>query len=468
MGSTRKVDVVVVGAGLAGLTAARDLVAGGASVLVIEARDRVGGRTLNHTFTQGAADGTVVELGGQWVGPTQDRVLALAEELGIGIFAQYNEGNSVTFIDGKPYFFASDDSSWGLTDAALTEVERSITTLEALAVTVPKDAPWEAPNAHELDGQTFETWLQANVTNEQTMAFWHATIRGVFSCQSTELSLLHFLFYIHSGGLMERMTSVVDGAEESRVVGGSQVLATNLAERLGDAVQLGSPVSAIDHSGETVVVHHDGGSVQCERVIVSVPPPLAARIRYTPALPAERDQVTQAVQMGSVIKFQIAYETPFWREDGKTGLYAFLDTDAPIVVGYDNCPQDLQCGVLLGFFEGAQARKWSKVSSEERKAAVIAALEPAFGAKVHDVVDYVDQDWAAEEWTRGCYGGRLLPGAWTEFGPSLRKPVGRLHWAGTETAEVWNGYMDGAVRSGERAAAEVAEALRSRAAFAGA
>jgi monoamine oxidase len=345
-------------------------------------------------------------------------------------------------------------------------VQESIAALEALAITVPKDAPWEAPNAEELDGQTFETWLQANVEHEHTKAFWHATIRGVFSCQSTELSLLHFLFYINSGGLMQRMTSVVDGAEESRVEGGSQVLAITLAERLGDVVQLSAPVTAIDHSGATVVVRYDGGTVQCERVIVSVPPPLAARIRYTPALPAERDQVTQAVQMGSVIKFQIAYETPFWREQGKTGLYAFLDTDAPVVVGYDNCPQDVQCGVLLGFFEGAQARKWSKVSPQERKQAVIEALEPAFGPKVRDAIDYVDQDWAAEEWTRGCYGGRLLPGAWTQFGPSMRKPVGRLHWAGTETSDIWNGYMDGAVRSGERAAAEVAAALRGVAAAA--
>jgi monoamine oxidase len=198
--------------------------------------------------------------------------------------------------------------------------------------------------------------------------------------------------------------------------------------------------------------------------VVAIPPPLASRIRYTPALPSKRDQVTQAVQMGAVIKYQIAYDTPFWREDGKTGLIAWIDEDAPVVVAYDNCPQDLRCGVMRGFFEGAQARKYAMATAEERKRVVIETLVPALGEKARQPIDYVDQDWAAEEWTRGCYGGRLLPGAWTQFGEALREPIGRLHWAGTETAETWNGYMDGAVRSGERVATEVAEALRGHAA----
>jgi monoamine oxidase len=464
MATTRKVDVVVVGAGLAGLTAANQLVDGGVSVAVLEARDRVGGRTLNHQFTQGVAAGTTVELGGQWVGPTQDRVIALAEELGIGLFPQYNSGESMTFIDGEAFPFPDDDASWGLTDEALAEAERSQQQLEGMATKVPLDAPWSAPQAGEWDGQTFETWLRANVKGDHTRRFWRAVIRGVFSCQSTELSLLHFLFYIHSGGLLDRMTSVVDGAEESRVVGGSQAIAIALAARLGDVVELNSPVHAIDHSGDVVLVTHERGTAEAERVVVSVPPPLASRIRYTPALPSQRDQVTQAVQMGSVIKFQIAYATPFWREEGKTGLIAWLDEDAPVVVAYDNCPQDLRCGVMLGFFEGAQAREYATATMERRREVVIEALEPALGEKARQPIDYIDQDWAAEEWTRGCYGGRLLPGAWTQFGPALREPVDRLHWAGTETAEIWNGYMDGAVRSGERAAAEVAEALRESAA----
>lgn len=456
----RDVDVVIVGAGLAGLTAAKQLTDGGADVVVLEARDRVGGRTFNHEFTQGTAAGAVVELGGQWVGPTQDRVLALAEELGIGIFPQYNSGESVTFMSGERLPFPEDDASWGLTGETLEEAGRNQQQLEAMATKVPLDAPWSAANAAEWDSMTFETWIRDNVEGEDAQQFWRTVVPGVFSCETTELSLLHFLFYIHSGGLLDRMISVASGAEESRVSGGSQAIALALHERLGDRVVLNAPVTAIEHGGDGVTVAHDRGSVRGRRAIVCVPPPLASRIRYSPALPARRDHATQAVQMGSVIKFQIAYERPFWREDGKTGLICWMDADSPILVAYDNCPEDVRCGVMLGFFEGAQARKYASATVEERRQVVMDELEPALGPKVREPIEYVDQDWAAEEWTRGCYGGRLLPGGWTEYGPALSEPVGRLHWAGTETAAIWNGYMDGAVRSGERAATEVSEALR--------
>jgi monoamine oxidase len=466
LNSTQQVDVAIVGAGLAGLSAAKRLSEDGVSLTVLEARDRVGGRTFNHVLTQGAAEGAIVELGGQWVGPTQDRVLALTSELGIGLFPTYKDGESMTFMNGERLPFPDDDASWGLTGATLEEAARNQGQLEEMAMKVPAEAPWSAPEAVDWDSQTFENWIRHNVTDEGAAKFWRTTIPGVFSCESTEVSLLHFLFYIRAGGLLDRMVSITDGAEESRVSGGSQAIAVALHERLGDKVVLNAPVYAIDQTGDSVRVTHDGGVVEAKRAIVAIPPALAGRIRYSPILPSDRDYLTQAFPMGAVIKFQMAYETPFWREDGRTGLIAWMDPDAPVLVAYDNSPEDLRCGVMLGFFESAQARKYAKVTPEERKRVAIEALEPALGPRVREPLEYVDQDWAAEEWTRGCYGGRLLPGGWTQYGPALREPVGRLHWAGTETSEIWNGYMDGAVRSGERAASEVARALGTPAAAA--
>lgn len=447
---------------MAGLAAAKQLTDEGFSVTILEARDRVGGRTLNHRFTQGAADGVIVELGGQWVGPTQDRVIALAEELGIGLFPQYNTGESVSFLAGERLPFPEDDASWGLVGGTLEEAGRNQEELEAMASTIPLDEPWSAPKAAEWDSITFETWIHQSVKDEGAAQFWRTLVPGVFSCDTSEVSLLHFLFYIHSGGLLDRMIGVSSGAEESRISGGSQAIALAVQDRLGDKVVLNAPVHSIDQTGDSVVVSHDGGVVEAERAIVTIPPALAGRIRYSPALPSQRDHLTQAFPMGAVIKFQMAYETPFWREDGKTGLICWMDADSPILVAYDNCPEDVQCGVMLGFFEGAQARKYASTSPEERQQVAIEELESALGPTAREPIEYIDQDWAAEEWSRGCYGGRLLPGGWTQHGPALREPVGKLHWAGTETSDVWNGYMDGAVRSGERAAGEVAAALGSR------
>lgn len=459
MSPTHDVDAVVVGAGLAGLTAAKGLVDDGFSVCVLEARDRVGGRTFNHEFTEGNAAGVVVELGGQWLGPTQKRVLALAEELGIELFETYVSGESASIVNGDRRPFAADDHNRGYTGEALEDLIRTRTELDEMATEVPLEEPWAAPKALEWDAQTFDSWVEANCRNDEIKGFWRALVPGVFSCQTTELSLLHYLFYTHAGGGLSPMITVDGGADESRVVGGSQAIANVLAERLGDAVRLSSPVTAIEHSDEGVRVSYDGGAVSAARAIVAVPTPLAGRLRYSPPLPSVRDQLTQAVQMGSVIKFQIAYATPFWRQAGLSGLTSWRGGDRPLLVVFDNSPQDSRCGVIVGFFEGWQARKHAPLSMEERKRVVVEELEQAFGAGAREPVDYVDLDWMAEEWTRGCYGGRFTPGAWTGLGPALREPIGSLHWAGTETSPIWNGYMDGAVRSGERAAAEVSAAI---------
>jgi monoamine oxidase len=450
-GSPERVDVAVVGAGLAGLVAARDLLAAGLSVLVLEARDRVGGRILNHKLEGGA----VVEVGGQWVGPTQERVLALAEELGVGLYLTYVEGEHFLAVDGAVKRYGGDD--FALPEEALADVGETHQRLQEMASTVPLDKPWRAAEAAAWDAQTVEAWLVANAKTEVGLGYWRTLVPALFSAEAAEMSLLHFLFYCQSGGTLDRLVATSGGAQESRLVGGSQQLALRLADRLGDVVRLGVPVTVITQDDEGVKITHDGGIVEAGRAIVAVPPTLAGRIRYFPPLPPLRDQLTQQVPMGYVTKVQIAYPEPFWRTDGLSGSVFSQDDDVSMI--FDNSPQDLSCGVLLGFLEGAHARRAGKLPPDERRELILSAFARYFGPRAANPAEYVERDWAAEEWSRGCYGGRFGTGVWTGYGEALREAVGRVHWAGTETAEVWNGYMDGAVRSGERAALEVSIAL---------
>jgi monoamine oxidase len=450
--SREDADVVVVGAGLAGLTAARDLEAAGRSVVVLEARERVGGRLLNHSF----ADGTLVELGGQWVGPTQHRVLALADELGLALFPSYDDGESILELNGTQLRFT--DATFGLTGDVLEDIGSVQAAMEELAESVVLDAPWVTANAEVLDRQTADAWLVEHCATSDGLQFWRILVSAVISAEASETSLLHWLFYVKSGGLIDMLVSTTGGAQESRVRGGTQALATGLAARLAD-VCVASPVTAIeqDHAGVRVV--HDGGEVRAKHAIVAVPPTLSGRIRYQPALPAHRDHLIQNCPAGWVIKLQMAFDEPFWRGDGLSGMVVSLDRDVSVM--FDNSPEDLRCGVLLGFLEANAGRRAALLSPEARKALVLADFAAVFGSRAAAPREYIEHDWAADEWSRGCYGGRLTPNAWTQYGAAMRQAVGCIHFAGAETSDVWNGYMDGAVRSGERAAAEVAAALRS-------
>ena len=204
-----------------------------------------------------------------------------------------------------------------------------------------------------------------------------------------------------------------------------------------------------------MLVESDALHVTAQRAIIAIPPTLAGRLRYRPALPGYRDQLTQRIPMGTVIKVHCLYETPFWREKGLSGQVV---SDGGIMrITFDNSPESGKPGVLLGFIEGDEGRIWGRRSLQERRAAVLTCLVRYFGETAGQPYEYLEQNWADEEYTRGCYAGIMPPGVWTAYGEALRAPIGRLHWAGTETATVWNGYMDGAIRSGERAAAEVLE-----------
>jgi monoamine oxidase len=446
------VDVVVVGAGFAGLVAARELKKSGLSVAVLEGRDRVGGRVKNAT----TSDGTVVELGGQWIGPSQDVVIALTDELGLERFPTYNTGENLVH-DGKR-LRRYKGAIPRLSPAVLADIGQAQLRLDRMAKRVPLDEPWRARRAVSWDGQTVESWVRRNVRTRLAREMLRLGVRAVFAAEATDLSLLHFLFYSHSGGFLDSLFNVKEGAQEQRVVGGTQLIADRMADELGDSVILPAPVrqiSQLPDGTRTVVVKGGEQTISARRVVVAVPPHLAGRIEYDPELPPWRDQLTQRMPMGSVIKCMAVYDEPFWRSEGLTGQ--MTDVEGPAQLTFDNSPPSGSPGVLLAFVEGVHARELSHRSPDERRKAVVACLARCFGPKAESPNEYMDLDWSAERFSGGCYGALLAPGVLSAYGPGLREPCGPIHFAGTETAAVWAGYMDGAIRSGERVAREVTE-----------
>lgn len=460
-------DVVIVGAGLAGLVAARRLVEAGVSILVLEARQRVGGRVLNEDI----GDGKIVELGGQWIGPTQRRIAALASELGVGTFPTHDEGRHLIEIVGKrtSYTGAITDIRVGLlwnlakimSPLAMAEFERARARLDRMARQVPLEEPWTAPRAIEWDSQTFASWIRRNARTAAARRLLELTTEAVWAAEPSDLSLLHVLFYTHSGDDFNTLVRTGGGAQQDRFHGGSQRIALLIAAELGEKrLELGAPVRRIKQREGGVVVYADapfgernGLVVQARRAIVAVPPTLTSRIAYDPSLPAMRDQLIQRMPQGTVVKTMAVYEQPFWREKGFSGQ-ATSDI-GPAGIVFDNSPPDGVPGVLLGFLEGRLARQWGARSADQRRDAILAGHARLFGKEAAQPDRFIERNWADEEWTRGCYGCLMTTGGWTEYGPALRRPVGALHWAGAETATVWSGYMDGAVQSGERAADEV-------------
>ncbi len=446
---TDTADVVVVGAGFAGLTTARELVAKGRSVIVLEARDRVGGRVL----VQPIGDGQVIDVGGQWTGPGQDRILALAEAVGVESFPTYGaEAQHVQYRDGALARYSGPVPD---TDPALLgEFVGATQRLDEMAAEIPTEAPWTAPHANEWDAQTFQGWMDANLTSAGAKSLMRTVIEAVYAVQPHDLSLLYMLFYARAagGGLMY-LTGTEGGAQQDRFDGGSQLVAIKVAEELGERVWLSCPVRRIGQDESGVQVEGDGFSVHGQRAIVAIPPALAGRIEYRPALPALRDQLTQRTPMGSVIKVNAVYDEPFWRAQGLSGR-AVSDT-GPVKFTFDNSPRGGSPGVLVGFIEGGDARRLSAAPEAQRRQAVLGCFERYLGPRAGKPREYIERDWSAEEYSRGCYGAVFPAGTLVSCGRALREPVGRIHWAGTETATVFPGYMDGAVQSGERAAVEL-------------
>jgi putrescine oxidase len=440
-------DVVVIGAGIAGLVAATDLLAGGREVVVLEARDRVGGRLLNIEI-----GGEPNELGGQWIAPYQSEMHALLADLAIELFHAYREGDHLT-IDAEGTLHRYHGADDPLPGASSRAYDVGVAKLDALVAELDPEAPWEHARAAELDAITFEQWLAAEVDDARGRDLLRAFMAGGYMTKPAEtFSLLSALATVAGAGSVANLFEP-DLCLHSRVVGGSQLIALRLAERLGDRVVLDAPVRTVRWRDEGIEVETASHHVTAPGAVVAVPPNVAGLIRFEPALPGWRMRLHQAMTQGDVIKVLAVYDEPFWRADGLAGEgfapYAFVREV------YDNTPPAGAPGVLCTFLAGERARTAERLEPGERRRLVLEGLARFFGPRAHDAVDVIERDWSQEEWTRGAYAATFGIGGLSRHGADLTRPVGPIHWACTDLAGIGHMHMEGAVRSGRAAARSI-------------
>lgn len=443
-----EVDYCVVGAGFAGLTAALRLKQAGRSVAVLEARDRVGGRT----YTEVLADGSWVDRGGAWIGPGQDRIYALMNEFGVPSYKQYTDGKSMMVVDGKQHRYAG-TIPWTLSPWATMNLGIGLMKIRQMCRSIPLEAPWEAHKAGEWDKISLGAWLDKNLMSRQARDLLDMALAGPYTSAAPEVSLLWMLYQMASGGGPDFVVSSEDGSQDSRPVGGMGAIYRPMAAELGDALQLSQPVRFIAQDADGVTVRSDDLTVRARRVIVAVPLAIAGQIVYEPILPTDRWFLHQRMPGGAIVKISVIYDEPFWRADGLSGQSASPGSPATLTI--DACTDTGMPGVLCVITEGRTARALGRLYEADRQATIVRELVDRFGAKAASPVGYHEQDWTIERYSGGGMISHAPTGVLTEFGPALREPCGRIHWAGTESSAVMCGWVDGAVRSGERAATEV-------------
>ena len=442
-------DVCIVGAGYAGLTAAWELHRAGKSVVVLEARDRVGGRVWTDTLD----DGTPVDRGAGWIAPRHDAYQRLAKEFSVSLFKTYTDGDHLVAAEGKTGRYSGLVPKL-LGPVSIVTLARAMSRLDRMARKLPMDAPWDAKRAAEWDGRTIEAWLErSGVRGKVASGMLETSMRGLFTSDLADVSLLHLLFLVRSAGSINTLLSIEGGYQENLVHGGAASVAFRVADALGDSVRLHAPVRTVTQVVDRVVVASDDVEVTAHHAIVAVPPALALEIAFDPPLAGDRISLYKQAIGGPETKTLVAYDEPFWRSDGLSGQT--IEARSAAEVTLDASPGSGRRGVIASFTFGPVAEHASRMGAAERRKAVLDALAARFGPRAAEPSGYVETDWISEEWSRGCSMAHYGPGVLTAYGHLLREPFGRIHWAGTETATISHGAMDGAVRSGQRAANEL-------------
>lgn len=446
-------DVCIVGAGYAGLTAAWRLNSSDVSAVVLEARDRVGGRI----WTEQLEGDQVIDRGGAWLAPRHHAIFGLAKEFGVSTYKTWVDGAHL-LVDGEV-----NRRYTGLIPKISARAVLSIAVAQAkvdrLAKRVPVDAPWTAHRAARWDARTVADWVEnSGVKRGIGFDLFEMAVRGLFAADLEEVSFLHLLQLVHGHKSIGKLFSIKGGAQENMVHGGAGLVAQRIAEQLGGSVHLKAPVRAISQSFAGAIVESDDLDVSCRYVVVATPPALTLDMSFTPSLPDERVSLYKSAVAGEETKTLLVYDEAFWRDDGFSGQSAEPGSAAEVTL--DASPPSGTPGVLASFTFGPVARRVDAMEAGERRRSVLDALVKRFGPRAGSPVGYVETAWWSEEWSRGCSMAHLPPGVLTQYGHLLREPMGRIHWAGTETAGISHGAIDGAVRSGERAAAEIIGKLR--------
>ncbi|XP_077983265.1 amine oxidase [flavin-containing] B-like [Glandiceps talaboti] len=445
----RQCDIVVIGAGISGLSAAKLLSEEGLDVLVVEARDRVGGRL--YTVQDPAFQYS--DMGGSYIGPTQNRIYRLAKEVGVESY-KVNVKEKTILRSGSTKMKYRGTIPPIYNPLVAMDVNNLMRTIDDLADTIPLSAPWKCPKAKEWDSITTKEWVDKACWSKFTRGIAQALVRAVYAVEPEELSFLHFLWYIKSGDGIMRITSTKDGGQERKFIGGTQPLCEKVADTFGkDRVILNSPVMKVEEDEEGISVCTSDMVYKSKFVICAISPALIGRMAFSPPLSPQKIQLIQRVPMGSVVKTVMFYDRTFWREKGFCGMVA---TDGLVSAGFDDTKPDGSHPAIIGLVTGQPAREMSLLTKDERKRRLCEFYADLFETdEFLKPINYIDHDWLTEQYSGGCYTGIMPPGVLTQFGSVMREPHGNIFFAGTETATEWSGYMEGGIQAGERAAREI-------------
>ena len=445
-------QVLIIGGGFSGIAAAKKLHESGITFQVLEARDRLGGRV----YTRQLSDDLYVDLGGQWIGPTQDRIYELCEEFDLQTFETYDTGRNILDLKGKIKTYSGLIPK--MDPFSLVNLDLILRKLERLARKIDLHSPWSSPKAETWDSITLDTFIRKNSKTKNCHTVVKIACETVFACELNEISLLHALFYIRSGTSLDCLINIKNGAQQARIKGGMQQIVEKMATPFLSQIRFGTPVRKIEKTETGVRVSGDGFCLDSQKIIFAVPPPLLSQIQFSPPLSLAKRQLLDRYAMGIVGKCFMIYPEPFWRKEGFSGQ-AVADHNSPFQTLFDCSPADSSYGILMGFTIGNRAKNYFSKEEALRKAEMLKILVSYFGTKADDPFQYIDFTMSEEEWSRGCYAGLMPTGAWTGFGDAYRKTEDPYYFAGTEAATRWHGYIEGAVLAGEAAAELVSKSL---------